>query len=157
MKNNMNGTPNRTFGFIKPHAMDRALEILMHIINATGKEAASEIKVAQVGLVTVSRELAEEHYKEHEGKPFFEKIVSELVGNAVMHYVLECANSEIDVAVWLRTLTGATKVQEASEGTLRKIYGDPTEPSKNAVHASANLDDAFREINLWCPDLLLKN
>jgi nucleoside-diphosphate kinase len=83
------------------------------------------------------------HYKEHEGKPFFEDLCSEMANKDVSAIVITGENA----VARLRQLTGATDPLRAASGTLRRKYG--TSVRQNAVHASDSVESANREIELW--------
>ncbi len=61
----------------------------------------------------ISRELAERHYGEHEGKPFYEGLVSFITSGPVVAMVVEGENAILE---W-RKMMGATNPKEAAPGT----------------------------------------
>lgn len=120
----------------------------------------SETKLVIVGckIKCVSRELAEEHYAHLKHKPFFDDLVKYIMGHyhtkrvMAMVYYGESAISKV------RNICGATNPEEAETGTIRGSFGRITTKGvyENAIHASANKEDAEREIKLWFnPDELV--
>jgi nucleoside-diphosphate kinase len=95
----------------------------------------------------ISAELAEEFYAEHKEKPFFKELVSFISSGPSIIMMLK---KESGVKAW-RDLMGATDPAQAAPGTLRHQFG--TNIGENAVHGSASLDDAMREIMIFFPDL----
>ena len=131
----------RTLVLIKPDAVGRKLagEIL-----ARFERRGLELRAAK--LVTVDRELAEEHYAEHKEKPFFGELVQFITSAPTLALVLE-GESAISV---VRTTMGATNPVDAAPGTIR---GDlALAMPDNLVHGSDSAESARREIGLWFGD-----
>jgi len=120
----------RTLVLIKPDAVGRKLagEIL-----ARFERRGLELRAAK--LVTVDRELAEEHYAEHKEKPFFGELVQFITSAPTLALVLE-GESAISV---VRTTMGATN-------PVALAMPD------NLVHGSDSAESARREIGLWFGD-----
>ena len=130
-----------TLVLIKPDAVERKLagEIL-----ARFEQRGLELRAAK--LLTVDRELAEEHYAEHIEKPFFGELVEFITSAPTLALVLEGA-SAISV---VRTTMGATNPTDAAPGTIR---GDlALAMPNNLVHGSDSPESARREIALWFGD-----
>ncbi|MCL4455370.1 MAG: nucleoside-diphosphate kinase [Deinococcus sp.] len=128
----------RTFCMIKPDGVSRNLtgEILVRL-------ERKGYKVLGLKKMIISRELAEHHYGEHKGKPFFDGLVTFITSGPVVAMVLEGPG----VIAELRKLMGATNPKDAVPGTIRADYA--TSIDENVVHGSANADDAQREIGLF--------
>ena len=130
-----------TLVLIKPDAVERKLagEIL-----ARFEQRGLELRAAK--LLTVDRELAEEHYAEHKEKPFFGELVEFITSAPTLALVLE-GESAISV---VRTRMGATNPTDAAPGTIR---GDlALAMPNNLVHGSDSPESAQREIALWFGD-----
>ena len=130
-----------TLVLIKPDAVERKLagEIL-----ARFEQRGLELRAAK--LLTVDRQLAEEHYAEHKEKPFFGELVEFITSAPTLALVLE-GESAISVA---RTTMGATNPTDAAPGTIR---GDlALAMPNNLVHGSDSPESARREIALWFGD-----
>ncbi len=131
----------RTLVLIKPDAVGRKLagEIL-----ARFESRGLELRAAK--LLTVDRELAQEHYAEHREKPFFGELVEFITSAPTLALVLE-GESPISV---VRTTMGATNPTDAAPGTIR---GDlALAMPDNLVHGSDSPVSAKREIGLWFGD-----
>ena len=131
----------RTLVLIKPDAVQRGLagRILDRF-----EQRGLTIRAAK--LVTVDRQLAEQHYAEHREKPFFGELVEFITSAPTMALVLE---GEGAIAV-VRTTMGATNPASAAPGTVR---GDlALSMPDNLVHGSDSPESAEREIALWFTD-----
>ena len=94
-------------------------------------------------LIAVDRDLANRHYGEHAGKPFFDGLVAFITSSPVVAIVAEGENA-VEV---VRRLMGATSPLDADPGTIR---GDLAMTiGMNLVHGSDSLESAAREIDLF--------
>jgi nucleoside-diphosphate kinase len=100
-------------------------------------------------LLTVDRALAEEHYAEHEAKPFFGELVEFITSGPTLAFVLEGEG----VIATARTTIGATNPADAVPGSIRGDFASAM--PDNLVHGSDSPDSATREIALWFPDGLV--
>ncbi len=128
----------RTFIMLKPGVLPRRLvgEILSRI-------EKKGLDILAIKTVRITRELAENHYAEHRGKPFFPGLVDYITSGPVVAMVVQG-----DGAVsTLRRLCGATKAEEAAPGTIRGDYAMHT--GLNIIHASDSPESAAREIGLF--------
>ncbi|AGE63922.1 diphosphate kinase [Bacillus subtilis] len=91
----------------------------------------------------VTEQMAEKHYAEHQGKPFFGELVEFITSGPVFAMVWEGENV-IEVT---RQLIGKTNPKEALPGTIRGDYGMFV--GKNIIHGSDSLESAEREINIF--------
>ncbi len=128
----------RTFVMLKPDAVQRG--IVGEIISRFERKG---FKIVAMKMLKVSRELAERHYAEHKGKPFFEGLLSYITSSPVIAMVIEGKNA---VKV-VRSIVGATNPAEAQPGTIRGDYG--LDVGRNVIHASDSLESAKREIALF--------
>jgi nucleoside-diphosphate kinase len=131
----------RTLVLIKPDAVQRKLagEILARF-------EGRGLEIREARLLTVDRDLAEEHYAEHREKPFFGELVEFITSAPTLALVLE-GESAISV---VRTTMGATNPAESAPGTIR---GDlALAMPNNLVHGSDAPESAQREIALWFGD-----
>lgn len=128
----------RTLILIKPDAIQRGLagEILSRF-ERTG------LRIAAMKFMRMSRQLAERHYGEHEGKPFYEGLIAHITAAPLIAMVIE-GDYTIKIC---RKVIGSTLPSEAEAGSIR---GDlAVEARRNLVHGSANAEDAAREIALF--------
>ncbi len=103
-------------------------------------------------MVRVSRELAEEHYKALRDKPFFPELIKYIRGE--MHdrrKVVAMVYYGEDAIEKVREIAGATNPEEADALSIRGSYGRILTSGlyENVIHASANEEEAEREIKLW--------
>jgi len=128
----------RTFTMLKPGILSR--RIMGEIISRIERKGF-DIKAAK--LIRINRSLAETHYAEHIGKPFFTELVEYITSGPVFAMVLE-GDSAISL---LRKLCGSTKAEDAAPGTIRGDYAMHT--GLNIIHASDSPASAEREISLF--------
>jgi len=134
----------RTLILVKPDAFAR---------NLTGEIIArferKGLRIAALKLMTMDRALAEQHYAEHEGKPFFGELVDFITSGPTLALVVE---GEGAIAT-LRKTIGATNPADAEPGSIR---GDlASSMPDNLVHGSDSPESAEREIGIWFPDGLV--
>jgi nucleoside-diphosphate kinase len=99
-------------------------------------------------LRTLTAETAQQHYAEHDGKPFFGELVTFITRSPVLVMVVEGPDDTFKV---VRNLMGATNPVDAAPGTIR---GDlAIEMGENLVHGSDSNESAAREIELFFPGL----
>lgn len=133
---------DRTFVLAKPDAVERGLagEIIARLERKGLRLVAMELR-------QLDEATARKHYAEHEGEPFFDRVVSSLTRSPVVAMVVEGPEETWKV---VRTLIGATNPTDAAPGTIR---GDlATLMADNLVHGSDSADSAVREIALFFPD-----
>ena len=131
----------RTLVLVKPDGVQRGL-----VGRIIGKFEATGMKIVGMKLMHVSDTLAQRHYAEHEGKPFYAGLVDYITSAPVVALCLEGP----DAIAITRKLMGATNPSEAPPGTIRGDFG--VEISRNLVHGSANEGDATREVGLFFSD-----
>ncbi len=128
----------RTFVMIKPDAVGRRL-----IGEVIGRYEAKGLKLVGLKMQIVPKALAERHYAEHRGKPFYPGLLDFITSGPTVQMVWE---GEDAIAV-VRKLNGATNSREADIGTIRGDFGLTVQ--KNIVHASDAAQTAEREIALY--------
>nr|MEE4267855.1 nucleoside-diphosphate kinase [Candidatus Krumholzibacteria bacterium] len=129
----------QTYSMIKPEivaAGQQKIGAILDIINTAG------FKITGMEMRQLDRALVEDFYGEHRERPFYGELCDYITSGPVVTLRLERDNA---VAA-LRELIGATNPAEAATGTIRDLYGASLQ--NNAIHASANLDDAARELGL---------
>lgn len=132
----------RTLIVVKPDGVQRGLsgEILARFEKRGFKLVACK-------LMTVSRELAEEHYEEHSAKPFFPGLVDFITSSPSLAMVFEGQNA---IAL-SRQMIGATDPLNAATGSIRGDY--TMDKQANLIHGSDSLESATRELKLWFPEV----
>ena len=127
-----------TLIIFKPDAVQRRL-----VGSILARFEAKGLRIAALKLIQVDRALAEQHYGEHAGRPFFEGLIQFITGGPVVVGVL-AGNEAISV---VRTMLGATNGTAAAPGTIRGDYS--ISKQNNLVHGSDSPESAAREIALW--------
>ena len=94
-------------------------------------------------LMSISKELAEEHYGEHKERPFFGELVDFITSGPVFAMVWEGEN----VITTARQMMGSTNPKDAAPGTIRGDFGVTV--GKNIIHGSDSPESAVREIGLF--------
>ena len=125
----------RTFVMIKPEGLQRGLA--GEIIARLEKKG---LKMIAMKMLVISVDLANKHYGEHVGKPFFEKLVKYITCGPVIAMVLEGKNAVSTV----RAMMGSTDPLKAEQGTIRATYG--MDMGRNIIHGSDSPASADREI-----------
>ena len=131
----------KTLSIIKPDAVERNLE------NEIKKEFVNKgFKIAKEKKIQLAKPEAEEFYKVHETKPFYNDLCAYLSSGPIVVMILE---KEGAVAA-NRDLMGATDPKKAEEGTLRQKFGVSID--KNSVHGSDSVENAKIEVNFFFKD-----
>ncbi len=133
----------RTLVIAKPDAVERGLS--GEIINRLERKG---LRLVAAELRTLTAEVAQAHYAEHDGKPFFGELVTFITRSPVLIMVIEGPD---DTYKAVRNLMGATNPVDAAPGTIR---GDlALEMGENLVHGSDSNESAAREIAIFFPNL----
>src|ERR1700730_12474406 len=132
----------RTLILVKPDAFAR---------NLTGEIVTrferKGLRLAALQQMTMTRELAEQHYAEHAAKPFFEELVAFITSGPLVAMALE-GDQAVAAA---RQVIGATNPLEAVPGSIRGGYAIAV--GQNMVHGSDSSESADREVSLFFGDL----
>jgi len=128
----------RTFLMVKPDGVQRNL--IGEIVSRFEKKGLKRVGAKRM---SISQELAEQHYAEHKERPFFGELVSFITSSPVFAMVWEGEN----VIATARNMMGKTNPVEAAPGTIRGDYG--VQVSQNIIHGSDSPESAVREINLF--------
>lgn len=128
----------KTYCMIKPDAVARGL---VGCIIARFEDVGLTIERLELGMV--SAEQAAANYAEHEGKPFYEGLISYITSGPVVKMVLS-GPSAVSV---VRKLMGLTDPRDAAPGTIRGDYGLTLDA--NIIHGSDSPESASREIAIF--------
>ena len=131
----------KTLSIIKPDAVERNLE--NEIKQMFVKDG---FKISKEKKIQIEKSEAENFYKVHETKPFYNDLCTYLSSGPIVAMVLEKENAVVDN----RKLMGATNPKDAEEGTIRKKYGISID--KNSVHGSDSVKNAMIEIDFFFKD-----
>ncbi len=111
--------------------------------NIISRVEATGLRIEQMRLEQLSREIVEQNYAEHKGKEFFEPVVSYVTSGPVVLIVVTGGGA----VTIMRKLMGATNPAEAAPGTIRGDFA--LDISANVVHGSDSPESASREIALF--------
>ena len=131
----------QTLSIIKPDAVERNLDNeIKEMFKNKGFNIVKEKKIQ------IAKSEAEQFYKIHETKPFYNDLCAYLSSGPIAVMILEKENAVLAN----RELMGATNPKDAEEGTIRKKYGISID--KNSVHGSDSVENAKIEINFFFKD-----
>ena len=134
----------QTLSIIKPDAVERNLENeIKEMFKNNGFSILKEKKIQ------IEKSEAENFYKVHETKPFYNDLCEYLSSGPIVVMVLEKENAVLGN----RELMGATNPKDAEDGTIRKKYGISID--KNSVHGSDSVENAKIEIDFFFKDYTL--
>ncbi|XP_044129810.1 thioredoxin domain-containing protein 6 [Bufo gargarizans] len=134
----------QTLATIKPDALEEHRDEIMERIQGAG------FNISQIKETQLSQEMAEEFYKEHKGKPFFDQLVNYMCRGPCLMMILSKENA---VQEW-RSLMGPTDPTEAqisSPESLRSLFAKSV--LQNAVHGSSNLNQAMEKMKFIFGDI----
>lgn len=131
----------RTLVLLKPDCIQRRLAgAILQRFETKG------LRLVGMKLVQPSRQLAEQHYAVHKGKPFYDSLLQFLTSGPTLAIVLEGREA---VSV-IRNIMGPTDGTKAPPGTIRGDYALSIQ--NNLIHGSDSVDNANTEIKLWFTD-----
>ena len=133
----------RTLVLVKPDGVARNL-----IGECLARIERKGLRLVALELRTIDRELASQHYAEHDGKPFFESLLEFITSGPLLAAVAEGPRA---IAAWRQIAGGTDPVEKATPGSIRGDFG--LETQSNLVHGSDSPESAEREIKLWFPNL----
>ena len=130
---------NQTLVLCKPDAVERGL-----VGEIVSRFEQKGLTIAALRMLTIGPDIAEKHYAEHVGKPFYPDLVSFIGRSPAVAMILEGPENTWSI---VRTMMGATNAAEAEPGTIR---GDlSAQFTENLVHGSDSAESAEREINIF--------
>lgn len=144
---------NQTLVLIKPDGLKKSLTG-----NVLTRLSETKLDIIGAKIVRVSRELAQEHYRELKNKPFFEELIKYIMGHYHKKKVMALVYWGEGAIAKVRKICGATNPEEADMVSIRGQFGRITTKGvyENVIHASATEKEAKREIMLWFkPDELI--
>ncbi len=127
-----------TLVLVKPDAVQRGF--VGNILNRIENKGLS---IVGMKLVKINREMADRHYAEHIGKPFFDGLVKFITSSPVVAVAVRGENA---VGV-VRVLMGETDPKTASPGTVRGDLG--LSIGMNLIHGSDSIESAERELEIY--------
>ena len=131
----------KTYSMIKPDGVANG-----HIGEIINRFERAGLTIERMELSRVTPEQAKANYVEHEGKPFYDGLISYITSGPVVKMVI---SGEGAVAK-CRSLMGATNCAEAAPGTIRGDFGLTVD--ENVIHGSDSVESAQREIGVFFPE-----
>lgn len=131
----------RTLILVKPDGVRRRL-----VGEVVSRIERKGLAITQMQMRTLERAVAERHYAEHEGKPFYGDLIEFITGGPLVAMVVEGEGA----VVAMRQMMGATNPLEAAPGSIRGQFA--TVLTENLVHGSDSRESAEREIGLFFPE-----
>ena len=129
----------QTLVLCKPDAVERSL--VGEIISRFEKKG---LKIAALRMLTIGPELAEKHYAEHIGKPFYNDLVDFIGRSPAVAMIIEGPEDTWEI---VRKMMGATNAAQAEPGTIRGDFSALF--TENLVHGSDSAESAMREIEIF--------
>ena len=129
----------QTLVLCKPDAVERGL-----VGEIVSRFEQKGLTIVALRMLMIGPDIAEKHYAEHVGKPFYPDLVSFIGRSPAVAMILEGPENTWSI---VRTMLGATNAAEAAPGTIR---GDlSAQFTENLVHGSDSAESAEREINIF--------
>ena len=128
----------KTYTMIKPDGVRNG-----HIGEIVNRFERAGLKIEEMRLEMVTPEQAKANYAEHEGKPFYDGLISYVTSGPVVKMVVSGEGAVFKV----RTLMGATNPADAAPGTIRGDFGLVMDA--NVIHGSDSPESAEREISIF--------
>jgi nucleoside-diphosphate kinase len=145
---------DQTLILIKPDGLKKSLTG-----NVLTRLSETKLDIVGAKIVKVSRELAQVHYQHLKDKPFFEELIKYIMGEYHKKKVMALVYWGENAIKKVREICGETNPETADAVSIRGAYGRITTSGvyENVIHASANAEDAEREIKLWFePDEIIE-
>lgn len=130
-----------TLLIVKPDATSRSLQSVIYkmLESRLGIRMDRELTVSEVSFETLQA-----HYHEHRNRSFFPDLIRFMQSGTLAVSIWSGPEGTVEA---VRSLVGSTDPQYASEGTIRKLFGQSKQ--MNTVHASDSVASANREIRIW--------
>ena len=129
----------QTLVLCKPDAVERGL--VGEIISRFEQKG---MKIIALRMLVIGPDLAEKHYAEHIGKPFYDDLVSFIGRSPAVAMVIEGPDDTWRI---VRKMMGSTNAAEAEPGTIRGDFSALF--TENLVHGSDSAESAEREISIF--------
>ena len=128
----------KTYTMIKPDGVRNG-----HIGEIVNRFERAGLKIEEMRLEMVTPAQAKANYAEHEGKPFYDGLITYVTSGPVVKMVVSGEGAVAKV----RTLMGATNPADAAPGTIRGDFGLTMD--ENVIHGSDSTESAAREIGVF--------
>ena len=104
------------------------------------------LRIVALKMDMVTLEKAEEHYREHIDKSFYQELIDYITSGPVVLMVVEGLNA-VEI---MRKIAGATDPLKAAPGTIRGDFA--LSVTYNMVHSADSVESAKREIEIYFPE-----
>ncbi len=129
----------QTLVLCKPDAVERSL--VGEIISRFEKKG---LKIVALRMLVITPDLAEKHYAEHVGKPFYDDLVDFIGRSPAVAMVIEGPEDTWEI---VRKMMGSTNAAQAEPGTIRGDFSALF--TENLVQGSDSAESAEREIKIF--------
>ncbi len=133
----------KTLILLKPDAVERSL-----VGEVVSRFERKGLTIKAMQLRQLDAAILERHYEEHEGKGFYNELVSFMSRGPIVAMVVEGPEDTWEI---VRAMMGATNPRAAAPGTIRGDLG--TLFTENLIHRSDSAASAAREIGIFFPNL----
>lgn len=123
---------------IKPDGVEK--KVVGDIISRFEKAG---LEIERIRVLEIDKSIAYSHYREHEGKPYFERLMNYMTSGPSIVMIIK-GESAVSKC---RSIMGPTDPAKAPAGTIRGDYG--SDITINVVHGSDSEESAHREINIF--------
>jgi nucleoside-diphosphate kinase len=131
----------KTLVLVKPDGVRRGL-----VGQILSRFEAKGFSIEAMKLLTVDKQLADQHYAEHVEKAWYPELREFITSGPLVALIL----SGDEAITVVRGIVGATDGRKAAPGTVRGDYSLSNQ--ENLIHASDGPESAAREIALWFPE-----
>ncbi len=131
----------RTLVLVKPDGVKRGL--IGEIVSRFEKKG---FKIVNMKMLQMTKALAEEHYAEHNGKPYYDRLIEYITSGPIVAMILE-GDDAVNI---VRMMIGKTSPSESLPGTIRGDFS--LNVTVNVVHASDSIENAKDEMKRFFPD-----
>jgi len=123
---------------VKPDGVEK--KVVGDIISRFEKAG---LEIERIRVLEIDKSIAYSHYSEHEGKPYFERLMNYMTSGPSIVMIIKGENAISKC----RSIMGPTDPAKAPAGTIRGDYG--SDITINVIHGSDCSENAQREINIF--------
>jgi len=123
---------------VKPDGVEK--KVVGDIISRFEKAG---LEIERIRVLEIDKSIAYSHYSEHEGKPYFERLMNYMTSGPSIVMIIKGENAISKC----RSIMGPTDPAKAPAGTIRGDYG--SDITINVIHGSDCSKNAQREINIF--------
>lgn len=128
----------KTFVMIKPDGVEQKL--FKYVME---RFLDNDLSICDVNIVNLNEDFIKEHYAHLIDKPFFNHLKEFMLSGPIISMTVFGENAISKV----RNIIGATNPNKAEKGSIRFIYGNKEDVTRNVMHASDSKENAEIELN----------